>query len=231
MSFDRLAPHYHRLERLLAGPRLQRCRLAHLEALGGCREVLLAGEGHGRFLVAARQRWPGLSLVHLDASPAMQQAARAALAAAGVGDAGIRFVTADLRSWRSPPAFDAVVTQFALDCFDATELPRVIGHLAGALRPSARWLWADFQVPDGGWRRLRAHVIVAAMYAVFRPTTGLSARRVEPVAPWLGQHGFVLRSHVESEWGLLAAELWHRSGTTTVPGVIANGAGGAARIA
>jgi trans-aconitate methyltransferase len=212
MSFDRLAPHYRRLEWLLAGPRLQHCRLVHLEQLDGCRDVLLAGEGHGRFLVAARRRWPELRLVHLDASPAMQRAARTALHAAGLTDQGVEFITADLRAWTAPPRFDAVVTQFALDCFAEPELSGVIGTLAAALRPAAQWLWADFQVPDRGWRRVRARLISAAMYAVFRPLTGLTARRVEPVAARLRAHGFVRRDRVEAEWGLLAAEHWTRAG-------------------
>ncbi len=212
MSFDRLAPHYRRLEGLLAGSRLQRCRLTHLEHLAGCCSVLLAGEGHGRFLAAARLRWPTHHFVHLDASPAMQQAARTALQADGLTDRGIEFVTADLRTWTSPPRFDAVVTQFALDCFDGHELPGVIHTLAGALRPTACWLWADFQVPDRGWRRWRARLIVAAMYACYRPATGLSARRIEPVAAHLHAHGFARRHRAESEWGLLAAEHWRRPG-------------------
>lgn len=217
MSFNRLAPHYRRLEWLLAGPRLQRCRLAHLERLAGCRAVLLAGEGHGRFLTAARRRWPDLSLVYLDASAAMQRTARNALQSAGLSEQGIGFITTDLRSWTSPPVFDAVVTQFALDCFDGQELPGVIDALAGALRPTACWLWADFQVPDCGWRHWRARMIVAAMYAVFRPATGLSARRVESVASPLRARGFVLQDRVESEWGLLAAEYWTRNGGTECP--------------
>ncbi len=212
MSFNRLAPHYRRLEWLLAGPRLQRCRLVHLEQLAGCRDVLLAGEGHGRFLVAARRRWPEVRFVHLDASPAMQSAARSALVNAGLLVERVGWITADLRTWTAPPAFDAVVTQFALDCFDPTELPGVMRRLAGALRSEARWLWADFQVPDRGWRRRRAQLVVAAMYGVFRPLTGLSARRIEPVAPWLEEAGFRRSARVESEWGLLAAEAWQRDG-------------------
>lgn len=52
MNFDRLAPFYRAMETLAAGGKLQRCRLAFLGEIPIPRRVLLAGEGHGRFLVA-----------------------------------------------------------------------------------------------------------------------------------------------------------------------------------
>ncbi len=213
MSFDRLAPHYRWMEAVLAGDRLQRCRLAHIGKLAGCDRVLLAGEGHGRFLAELVRRWPDMSVVHLDASPGMQAVARRRLAAAGAAAGKVEFVTADVRECRLPAGeFAAVVTHFFLDCFGPADLGTVVGRLAESLRPEARWLQADFCVPERGWRRWRARMIVASMYAAFRVLTRLPASRLHAPGTHLNAHGFRLRDRVESEWGLLGAEWWQRPG-------------------
>lgn len=213
MSFDRLAPHYRWLETVLAGPRLQRCRLAHLDHLSGCREVLLAGEGHGRFLAELLRRHPDLRVVHLDASAGMQRAARLGLARAGLPTGHVEFVTADVRRWTPPAArFGAVVTHFFLDCFGPEDLPGVVARLATAARSDARWLLADFRIPPHGWRRRRAQLIVAAMYACFRLATRLPAHGLCLPEPELQRHGFHRESRAESEWGLLCTEVWRRPG-------------------
>ena len=63
MSFDRLAPHYRWMERILAGEKLQRCRTAHLDSVNTAERVLLAGEGNGRFLVHLRHTLPKAHIV------------------------------------------------------------------------------------------------------------------------------------------------------------------------
>ena len=50
MNCDRLAPFYRTMEFLSAGGKLQRCRLEFLAEIPIPRAILLAGEGHGRFL-------------------------------------------------------------------------------------------------------------------------------------------------------------------------------------
>lgn len=211
MSFDRLAPHYPWLEKLLAGPRLQRCRVAHLDALRDSDRVLIAGIGHGPFLPACARRVPHGAITCVDASAAMLTETRRLARRAGLDFNRLDFVHATLPAWEPPAAqFDVIVTNFFLDCFAPDELPAIIAALARAARPDARWLLADFTVPARGFARQRARAIHAAMYAFFRPATGLRARRVTAPDALLAAHGFHLRRRRPSEWGLLHADLWAR---------------------
>jgi hypothetical protein len=50
MSFEKLAPHYTWMETVLAGRRLQRCRVAWIDALARCEDILIVGVGLGHFL-------------------------------------------------------------------------------------------------------------------------------------------------------------------------------------
>ena len=208
VSFERLAPHYTWMERVLAGSRLQRCRVAWLEELAGCENLLIAGVGHGHFLRACTQRFPAACITSVDASAGMLSHARVR---AGTNGGRLTYVDARLPEWRPPAAtYDAIITNFFLDCFAGRELDDVIGVLAQAARPKARWLLADFMVPARGWRRRRARAIHAAMYAFFRPIAGVQARRVTPPDDHLQRHGFALSRRTTFELGLLHADLWTR---------------------
>ena len=211
MSFDRLAPHYTWMERALAGPRLQRCRTAWLDALAGCERILIVGVGHGHFLRACAQKFPRAEIVSVDASAGMLAQAQAHARRDQLDLARLQFVHAALPGWQPPAGhFDAIVTNFFLDCFPPDELRPVVDALAHGLKPRARWLLADFAVPGSGWARHRARAVHAMMYAFFRPLAGVRARRVTAPDELLRAHGFTLVRRRTSEWGLLHADLWSR---------------------
>jgi ubiquinone/menaquinone biosynthesis C-methylase UbiE len=211
MSFDALAPHYRWMEAVLAGPRLQRCRTAWLDELHGCRDILIAGVGHGPFLARAAQRLPQARITAVDASAGMLREARRRAGRSGIGENRIQFIHATLPAWRPPAeSFDAIVTHFFLDCFPPDELREVISSLAAAARPAARWLLADFTVPASGLARQRARAVHALMYGFFRRATKLRARRVTQPDGLLAAEGFALVRRQTSEWGLLHSDLWAR---------------------
>lgn len=212
-GFDLLAPIYPLLEKLLAGPRLQRCRTTWVGQLAPCRRVLIAGVGHGPFLRDFLPRFPGAHLTCLDASSAMLATAQREARRAGLDLSRVEFVHAALPAW--PPTagtdpFDLIVTNFFLDCFAPDELTRVIAALDAAAAPEAHWLVADFSIPARGLARWRARAVHALMYAFFRRVTGLGAHHLTDPDARLTARGFTLARRSISEWGLLRADLWVR---------------------
>lgn len=211
MSFDRLAPHYTWMEAVLAGRRLQRCRVTWLDALAGCADILIAGVGHGHFLRHCARRFPHARITSVDASAGMLRHARRRTELAGINGERLSFVHASLPEWAPQPGeFDAIVTHFFLDCFPPGELDAVISALARGARPNARWIVSDFAVPARGLARQRARALHALMYAFFRPVTRVRARRVTTPDPMLRTQGFRLAGRQASEWGLLQSDLWQR---------------------
>lgn len=214
MSFDRLAPHYRWMEAVLAGNVLQRCRTRWLSEVRTARRALLVGEGHGRMLEVCAEALPNCGFTVLDSSAGMMEQAKQRWRRRGRGHAAT-FVTCDLRDWPvEEAAFDLVVTNFFLDCFAPNELKTVIVKLGSAAAPSASWLLSDFTIPEAGWRRLRAWMVLALAYGFFRVATGISARRVTPPDEHLGATGFSLCRREEFNHGLLRADLWRRSPAT-----------------
>jgi ubiquinone/menaquinone biosynthesis C-methylase UbiE len=209
MSFDALAPHYRWMEFLLAGEKLQRCRTTFLDQVANARNVLILGEGHGRFLIECRRRLSHAHITCVDASERMLEVARARLARAGLNSQNISFVHADALNWEPHPArVDLIVTQFFLDCFRADQLQRIIERLARLANPGASWLLADFQAPAAGLPALRARIILKSMYLFFRAATRLPAKTLTLPDPFLRATGFALHQRRISEWGLLHTDHW-----------------------
>lgn len=215
-DFDRLARIYHALEWLAFGRDLGRARFCLLDRLAGCRSILVLGEGDGRVLARLVSVASAARIHCFDASPAMLARARARLAPADA--ARVTFTCGDARTAGFPPgAHDAVVTLFFLDCFAAAEVAALVSRIHAALRPGACWLFADFALPPRGFRRWRARIWLAGLYAFFRWETGLQARALPPSEASIRAAGFSLEAEEERQLGLLRTVLF-RSGTRDAGG-------------
>lgn len=212
MSFDRLAPHYRWMEFVLAGDKLQRCRIRFLNQIRSAKNILIVGEGNGRFLLECRKQTPGAHITCIDASERMLAAAKYRLHQNNQKLDHIGFICADALTldFSGKQPYDAIVTHFFLDCFPENQLNRLVEKLTDAAAPKAIWLLADFQCPGAGILKLRARLILWSMYFFFQRATKLSARTLIPPGPILERHGFQLRERVESEWGLLHSDCWDR---------------------
>jgi ubiquinone/menaquinone biosynthesis C-methylase UbiE len=207
-NFDRLAGGYRALEFLAFGRDLERARLAYVDRLAGCRDILVLGEGDGRYLARLVQVAPAARIRCVDASAAMLARASARLAGTQARDR-VTFEHADAFSIElAPERYDAVVTLFFLDCFPADRVAALIARVRAGLRPGARWAWADFAVPARGWARWRARATLAVLYAFFRWQTGLAARELPPAEEMLERAGFRREASREFQGGLLRSALF-----------------------
>ena len=83
-----------------------------------------------------------------------------------------------------------MVTVFFLDCFSTGDVRLLVEKLQPALRPGARWLWADFVLPERGFARWRAQVWLGVMFGFFRQATGLATRTLPPSEEILSAAGW-----------------------------------------
>lgn len=211
MNFDRLAPHYRWLERIFAGGLMQRCRTAFLERTKHCHHALLAGEGTGKFLAELLRGNPDIEVVCVEHCAGMIKQIQRRLAREQLDSARVEFKQMDILDW-TPPAkkFDLIVTNFFLDCFRAAQLQKLVPLLSASAADDAVWLLADFRVPERGWRRWRAKIILASLYACFKISTSLSARWLTPPDPFLKSAGFALMERRLANFGFAHADFWRR---------------------
>jgi ubiquinone/menaquinone biosynthesis C-methylase UbiE len=201
-SFDRLARHYHTLERLAFGRDLERARFQHLELLQNVDDILVLGEGDGRCLARLLRLAPHARIHCVDASAAMLN--RASRRLSGRDRPRVTLTCADALSVELPvSAYDAVTTLFFLDCFTNREIRAMVPRIRRSLRSECQWLFADFAIPRAGWARLRARIWLTFLYAFFRWQTGLSARSLPDAEDAIIDAGFVPVSTLELQHGLL----------------------------
>lgn len=201
-DFNPLARPYHLLERLAFQNALQTARTAHLASVAqDARNVLIVGEGDGRFLASFRQLNPHAQVTVLDLSQSML-----ALARQRDPSPHTTFIHADITTDAPPPGpYDLLVTHFLLDCFDQPTCDAVIATLADAATPNAHWLLADFHLPAEGLPRLQAQLWLKTMYTFFRLTTGLQASRLPNPLPTLSGQGFHPLATYRSRLGLISS--------------------------
>lgn len=142
--FERVAPQYDRLTRLLSFGMDDRWKAGLLTLL---REehrdgsVLDLATGTGAFPLLLRREGHRGSIVGADRSSAML--ARARVKCEG---ADIRFVEADLNTLPfAPESFDVIVMGYGLRYLD--DLPRAMAAVHRVLRPGGMFLTLDFGVP------------------------------------------------------------------------------------
>lgn len=210
MSFDLLAPHYRWMEAVLAGDKLQRCRIHWLDRVRHCRSALLVGEGNGRFLEVCAQRLPETHFTVVDASAKMLRQSELRWRKSGGNDRA-RFVHATLPGLMLSGSFDLVVTNCFFDCFDRHQLPTIIDEIAKYTTEDAIWLVTDFNVPRTGWPKWRAKAVLRLAYTFFRLTTGIAADAICPPDEFLRNSGFELCNRIETDAGLLYSALWRRT--------------------
>lgn len=223
-GWDRWAPVYHPLERLLLGRSLERTRsqvaaMAADEFSGQGRGLaafpwLVVGDGDGRGLSALLRALPDTPFVSVDGSRAMLQ--RACRRVSPADRSRIRWIHRRLPDPLPAGALGAagLVTTFFLDCFTPGELRAVWSRLAGALQPGGIWIVADFTRPDSlqGGPRLRQRLLLAVLYRAFGWTTPMRARRLPDLAAPFAEAGWRRVRLWRSPAGLTTVTGWRKPG-------------------
>ena len=209
-NFDPLARFYRALEIIAFGGDLERARFCLLAQLADRRSILVLGEGDGRALARLVQLAP-LARVHcIDFSAAMLAHAQARLAGTEAATR-VTFEHADVLTCEfRPEHFDAVVTLFLLDCFDAAQAAGLVTRVCAALQPGAAWLFADFVLPARGPARWRARLWLGLLYAFFRWQTGLRTRELPPSESLIRAAGFECAAVRNFQWGLLRSAFFRQ---------------------
>lgn len=203
MSYDVLAPIYRFLETLSFGRALQQARCACLEhKQEPPRNVLVLGDGDGRFLQAALKAWPESRFVSVDQSKGMLR-----LAKSRTSSKRVRFIQADIledTSLLKTETYDLVVTHFFLDCFHERSLAVWIPRILTQLSPQGLWIVSDF----GSGRRWQRGILWI-MYRFFHTLTETEARRMPDYRAILSKAG--LQSTPLGSWrrGLVFSESWN----------------------
>jgi ubiquinone/menaquinone biosynthesis C-methylase UbiE len=204
MRIGRLARWYRCIEYAAFGGALERRRFAFLPRLASAERVLVLGEGDGRTTERLLGIAPQACIDVVECSPEM-----IALARRRTNSARVCFRCADALAETWPAHYyDAIVTNFFLDCLDTTDVRDLVHRLAGALASGGIWLIAEFAVPPRGWKRLHARAWIGVMYRFFGVTTGLRTQHLPEIEAALRASGLIRVEQETERAGLIISEAW-----------------------
>ena len=213
--YDRVARLFRPLEYITFGRSLERARERGLADLAAPRHALLLGEGDGRFLAELARRFPRTTIDCIDGSGGMLAIAERRLRTS-VPDAAsrVRFVEAEILTggWEGKDAYDLVVTNFVLDCFDPEGIGELVRKVSRLVAPEATWLVADFANGHGRFAKLRSTAWLSILYAFFATATGQAVRRLHDPDESLAGGGWRRERRTAHRLGLLRSETWRRTG-------------------
>lgn len=206
--FDNLAPWYHFLETISFGNQLQQCRISQLAELNEVKNVLILGDGNGRFLESLLKSNSTTEIESLDISKNMIGLANARITSLP-NNSKVTFIHNDVFDWDFPKyKYDLVVTNFFLDCFTHSELPNLIEKVSLSLKPEGKLIYGDFNVPKSLFKKTLTSLLLFGMYLFFRIFTRISANSLHDPTSLLIENKFILKNEKYYLSSFLKSQLW-----------------------
>ena len=211
-NFDSVARAYRWMEYFSFGPMLERCRFHFLMRCSHARHALVLGDGDGRFTARLLASNPNVHVEAIDASRAMLAQLRKR-ARHICRDADTRLSTREIDIRQFTPTsndYDLVVSHFFLDCLTDSEVTNLIARVTPHMTQDATWLVSEFAVPEQGWRRLGARMLIRSLYLAFSLLTQLNVRAIPDYAKAFSDNRFHPVDKAELLVGMLITEVWGR---------------------
>ncbi|HEY1949382.1 MAG TPA: class I SAM-dependent methyltransferase [Bryobacteraceae bacterium] len=210
MNCDPIARWYRFAEYLTLGRALEKRRREYLSQAATAKRALLLGDGDGRFTVEFLNENRTAQVDSIDLSKNMLELAARRVEkhclARDFPTPDVRLLRADALTFPFEGPYDLVVTHFFLDCFSDAQIEELVGRIARAATPDAKWIVSEFQTPN-----LAAALLVKALYLAFRVLTGSRVRRLPVYSNALTANGFKQITRKTALYGTLVSESWERS--------------------
>ncbi|MFN8278511.1 MAG: class I SAM-dependent methyltransferase [Chitinophagales bacterium] len=208
MNFNRIAPFYDFLGRLIFGRRLLQAQYHFLAAIPEGAEILVLGGGTGAFLTALDE--DGVKIDFVEPSAAMMERAQRRFRRP-VEDAEvfipIRFIEGT-HEQIPLKQYDAVITFFVFDVLGSEALHAMIAAAGQHLKPGGCWLVADFMENEKtAWHHRMA---IKLMYLFFGLIAGVKGWRIPDYSAVLAQHGMKLEHYHEITPHFISTAVWRK---------------------
>ena len=202
--FDRIAPYYEGLKRLVFGKAIHEAEICFLDFIKPGSNVLIWGGGSGEMLRVLLNIKYDCKVWYVEASETMIELATKS---AGAHASRVVFVHGTQRSAPRDFKFDAVITNFFLDLFPEEKIAGICDMHTKVLAPDGMWIITEFVDRRRWWQRL----LLSVMYRFFRTACTIEADRLPAWEQIVGAHGFN-EKHVRIFYGaFIKASLWVKS--------------------
>jgi ubiquinone/menaquinone biosynthesis C-methylase UbiE len=198
-AYNRLAPVYQRIKKLVFGNRLDVAASMYFEDLPKKGRILVIGGGDAGYLTMLPAN---AQIVYLDSSSTMLARAKRKMI-----QQDIEFVHNDLFQFTSYQPFDAIVCNFVLDHFQPIQIQAILSRSASMLNPAGLLLVSDFKKPDGS-SQAQYKWLISLMILFINLCTAMDVKNLSDIQHCLQQSDFKPLKYAVSKNGLLFASVW-----------------------
>jgi ubiquinone/menaquinone biosynthesis C-methylase UbiE len=182
-DFDKIAPYYDTLARLVFGNALSQAGDRYLKRIPPQSRVLIVGGGTGRLIDYLNKSAPGSYIAYVDSSSQMIKRAQLRQADQLI----VEFISGSILTFHGN-SFDFIVTPYLLDLFSENELDVLYEKLYGCLGSGGQWLFTDF-VPGNSWRH---KLLINIMYWFFGKLSNIGVSQLPDYDKWFNRYSLTL---------------------------------------
>jgi ubiquinone/menaquinone biosynthesis C-methylase UbiE len=165
-TFDRIAPVYDLLTRIVFGSAMKNAQVHFFDQLSHRAKVLIIGGGTGWIARELLIRKPLALITYIDASDKMISKAKTLLS----GFNTVRFIHGTENDIPEGQVYDVVVTNFYFDLFSDRLLLENVTFIGRHLSADGKWLVTDFVDHNKRWQK----AMLSVMYRFFQITASLA---------------------------------------------------------
>jgi ubiquinone/menaquinone biosynthesis C-methylase UbiE len=202
LSFDRIAPFYDTLAKLVFGTILRKSQQHFLHLIPDGSVVLIIGGGTGWIIPKIFASAAPRRLIYVEDSAEMLWRSYCSNADK---ELPITFVLGDEAYLSNLKDVDVVLTFYFLDVFKEDRLVEIMKKVKKSLRKNGLWLVADFNSES---KNPLHRVLVFTMIKFFQFTSGLPANRLHHFAAHFKKLDFKLVQKKSWENGLLISSVY-----------------------
>lgn len=191
-KFDKIAKYYNLLEILAFGKILFVTRLYLLTRTNNPNNILVVGEGTGRFLKYLLNCYPKSSITIVDSSNRMIKIMRGYNQISKVQN--ITILQQDYFKHIPGAKYDLIYTNFFLDCFKSTDVLKIVGKIKVMLNETGEWNDVDFTVPHKSnlLNYYYNKLVLKVLYKFFRLICKIESASIKNVEFDYQKLGFIL---------------------------------------
>lgn len=201
-GFDKVAPFYDSLARLVFGDSIRRCQLEYLNKISPGATVLILGGGTGWLLAELMKVNSSCTVWYFESSIRMLDRAKARCRS--LSGQRIFFIHGTEKNLqRYEIRFDAVITNFYFDLFTSNSLIVALGQIKKCLYPGSKLLVSEF-IESRWWQR----VLLFLMYRFFKWACDIEATNLPDWQHQLEKRGFAERDTTTFYRGFIKSSLY-----------------------
>ena len=169
-DFDKVAPFYDRLARLIFRKSIKKAQMEYLHLIKPASKILILGGGTGWILKEIIDRQPEVEITYVEKSTRMVELAKTACP-----NCNIEFVNLAFEEWQTEEKFDFIMCNFFLDVFQSQKLKdQIIPKIKSLIAENGGLLVADFQVNQSIWQKL----LLWAMHRFFGLFSNMESQKL-----------------------------------------------------